>query len=60
MWNYMKGIKDRFHIFVALNNDVHGNKSYHALMSKLQAESLTPSQQILICSREATSLGWAC
>ncbi|HWJ49351.1 MAG TPA: hypothetical protein VNS62_16965 [Candidatus Udaeobacter sp.] len=28
MWNYMKGIKDRFHIFVALNSDVDGNKSY--------------------------------
>jgi len=47
MWNYMKGIKDRFHIFVALNNDVDGNKSYDALMSKLEVESLTASQQIL-------------
>ena len=47
MWNYMNGIKDRFHIFVALNSDVDGNKSYDALMSKIDVESLTPSQQIL-------------
>lgn len=47
MWNYMNGIKDRFHIFVALNSDVDGNKSYDALMSKVDVESLTPSQQIL-------------
>lgn len=47
MWNYMKGIKDRFHIFVALNSDVDGNKSYDALMSKLEVQSLTPSRQIL-------------
>jgi hypothetical protein len=47
MWNYMNGIKDRFHIFVALNNDVDGNKSYDSLVSTLSAQSLTPSQQIL-------------
>jgi hypothetical protein len=47
MWNYMNGIKDRFHIFVALNNDVDGNKSYDSLVSTLSAQSLSPSQQIL-------------
>jgi hypothetical protein len=47
MWNYMNGVKDRFHIFVAVNSDVDGNKGYDALISKLQAESLTASQQIL-------------
>jgi hypothetical protein len=47
MWNYMSDIKDRFHIFVALNNDVDGNKAYDSLMSTVQAQGLTPSQQIL-------------
>jgi hypothetical protein len=47
MWNYMNDIKDRFHIFVALNNDVDGNKAYDALMSTVQVQSLAPSQQTL-------------
>jgi hypothetical protein len=47
MWKYMSDIKDRFHIFVALNNDVDGNKAYDSLMSTLQAQVLTPAQQIL-------------
>jgi hypothetical protein len=47
MWNYVSDIKDRYHIFVALNNEVDGNKAYDSLMSTLQAQGLTPSQQIL-------------
>jgi len=47
MWDYMGNIKDRYHIFVALNNDVDGDKAYDALMSTVKAQGLTPSQQIL-------------
>jgi hypothetical protein len=47
MWDYMGNIKDRFHIFVALNNDVDGDKAYDSLMTTLQAQGLTPSQQVL-------------
>ena len=47
MWKYMDGIKDRFHIFVALSNDTDGNKAYEALMNTIKAQSLSPSGQIL-------------
>ena len=47
MWNYMNSIKDRFHIFVASSNTVNGTQAYHSLTSTLQAQSLTPSEQVL-------------
>ncbi len=47
MWKYMDGIKSRFHIFVALSNDVDGNKAYDALMTTLQTQNVDPSQQVL-------------
>ncbi len=47
MWDYMKPIEPRFHIFVANDNSVDGVKAYSSLTSKLQALSLTPSEQIL-------------
>jgi hypothetical protein len=47
MWNYMSNIKDRFHIFVALNNNANGTLAYRSLMKTLQTKSLTPSKQIL-------------
>jgi hypothetical protein len=47
MWNYMSKIKDRFHIFVARSNIVNGSQAYNALMSTLEAQGLTASDQIL-------------
>src|SRR5260370_17464655 len=47
MWNYMANIKDKFHIFVALNNNVNGTQAYRSLMETLKAKGLTPSRQIL-------------
>jgi hypothetical protein len=47
MWDFMGDIIDRFHIFVAVSSDVDGDKAYDALMSTVQAQGLTPSQQIL-------------
>jgi hypothetical protein len=47
MWNYMSNIKERFHIFVADNSNVNGTQAYRSLMSTLQAQGRTPSQQIL-------------
>jgi hypothetical protein len=47
MWKYMKPIEDDFHIFVAVSNEVNGDKSYHSLMQKVKEHKLTPSTQIL-------------
>ncbi len=47
MWDYMKKVKDRFHIFVASSNAVNGTQAYRALTNTLQAQSLTASDQIL-------------
>jgi hypothetical protein len=47
MWDYMNGISDRFHIFVAAHNYVDGNDAYDALMKRLETEQLSPSRQIL-------------
>jgi len=47
MWNYMANIKDKFHIFVALSNNINGAQAYHSLMETLKAKGLTPSRQIL-------------
>lgn len=47
MWNYMAGIKDKFHIFVAYSNHVNGTESYHVLSKALESNGVTPSRQIL-------------
>jgi hypothetical protein len=47
MWDFMNSIKDRFHIFVAVNQHVNGKNSYDKLMSTLKTQNLNPSQQIL-------------
>jgi hypothetical protein len=30
MWKYLKGVEDRFHIFVAVSNEANGDKAYHS------------------------------
>jgi len=47
MWKYMDGIKDKFHIFVADNQNVNGTEAYRAVMEMLKAKNLTPSRQVL-------------
>ncbi len=47
MWKYMKPIEDQFHIFVAVNNVVDGDKSYHSLLQIVKEHKLTPPNQIL-------------
>jgi hypothetical protein len=47
MWNYMGGLKDKFHIFVAYNHKVNGTACYQILMKTLEDKGLTPSRQIL-------------
>jgi hypothetical protein len=47
MWNYTANIKDKFHIFVAVNNNVNGTQAYRSLTETLKAKGLTPSRQIL-------------
>lgn len=47
MWDYVGKITDRFHIFVAYDNNVDGTLAYSSLMSTLQAQGGIPNQQIL-------------
>jgi len=47
MWDYLSTITDRFHIFVAYDNNVNGTLAYSSLMSTLQAQGGIPNQQIL-------------
>ncbi len=47
MWDYMNAVTDRFHVFVAAHHHVDGDKAYDALMKRLAAEQVSPSQQIL-------------
>jgi hypothetical protein len=47
MWNYMNRFKDKYHIFVAINEKVDGPEAYRALMRMVKSKSLTPSKQIL-------------
>lgn len=44
MWNFMNGLKPRFHIFVAATSDVHGDKAFDALTIALKAKGIDPSQ----------------
>jgi len=44
MWNFMNDLKSRFHIFVAANSDVHGDKAFESLTAALKARSIDPSQ----------------
>jgi hypothetical protein len=60
MWDYMNALKDRFHIFVAVNHHVNGKKAYDALMSNLQENSLAPSQQILYLFSGGYGPAWTC
>jgi hypothetical protein len=47
MWNYMSGVKNRFHIFVSLPpRHVNGLKAFEALVNA-QDQKFAPSQQIL-------------
>jgi len=47
MWTFMSGIQSRYHIFVAVSQDVDGKEAYEKLISKLQDQKLSPSSQIL-------------
>ena len=47
MWKYMKPIENRFHIFVAVSNEVNGDQASDALMKIVKEHQLTPSKQIL-------------
>jgi hypothetical protein len=47
MWDYMKNIKNRFHIFVASDSKVIGHLAYSALKDELNQQGLAPSRQIL-------------
>jgi hypothetical protein len=47
MWDYLDKVTDRFHIFVAYDNNVNGTLAYSSLMSTLQAQGGAPNLQIL-------------
>jgi len=52
MWKYMKGVEDRFYIFVAVSNvavsnEVNGDKAYDSLLKRVKEHELAPPTQIL-------------
>lgn len=47
MWKYMKGVEDRFHIFVAVSNEVNGDKAYDSLKEIVKEHEPAPPTQIL-------------
>lgn len=47
MWDYMGGLKDRYHIFVAKNHNVNGTAAYSSVLKSLQENGTNPSSQIL-------------
>ena len=47
MWGYLGNITNRFHIFVAYDNNVNGTLAYSSLISTFQAQGGAPNQQIL-------------
>ena len=47
VWKYMKGVEDRFHIFVAVSNEVNGDKAYDSLLKRVKEHELAPPTQIL-------------
>jgi hypothetical protein len=48
MWNYMKDITDKYHIFVSIKPDhLDGVDAYDKLMTEINHQKLAPSKQIL-------------
>jgi hypothetical protein len=48
MWPFMNDIKDKYHIFVSVSNDVNGTRAYDSVISKLKENNVAvPSKQIL-------------
>jgi hypothetical protein len=47
MWNFMNGLKDRFHIFVSASSHVDGNAAYNSLIKKMKQTEITHSTEIL-------------
>jgi hypothetical protein len=48
MWPFLNDLKEKFHIFVSVSNDVNGTKAYDSVISKLNEKGIaTPSKQIL-------------
>jgi hypothetical protein len=59
LWKFMKGVEDRFHIFVAVSNQANGDKAYHSLMKIVKEHELAPPTQILYLF-SAADLGCRC
>ena len=47
MWDYMDGLKNRYHIFVANSHKTAGVESYQSLLKELKDANISPSNQIL-------------
>ena len=46
MWDYMGGLKDKYHIFVAKSHNVNGTSAYNSVLKSLSDNGITPSTQI--------------
>ena len=60
MWDFMDGLKETLHIFVADTNFADGNDAYNALMKLLPKENDSAPSRSSICSREEDALAWSC
>ncbi|HEX3878304.1 MAG TPA: hypothetical protein VHW24_15035 [Bryobacteraceae bacterium] len=47
MWNFMNGLKDRYHIFVSASSNVGGNAAYDALIKKMKEKGIAHPSEIL-------------
>ena len=47
MWDYMGGLKEKYHIFVAKSHNVNGTSAYNSVLKTLQENGITPSSQVL-------------
>ena len=47
MWDYLGGLKEKYHIFVAKSHNVNGPAAYSSVLKTLNENGITPSSQIL-------------
>jgi hypothetical protein len=47
MWNFMNGLKDRFHIFVSASSHVDGKAAYDSLIKIMKEKAITHASEIL-------------
>ncbi len=47
MWDYLGGLKEKYHIFVAKSHNVNGPAAYNSVLKTLSENGVSPSSQVL-------------